>query len=114
MLPMPPRITRPSTWIDTITWKLAGVSEPIFTANNAPPREPIAPPIANASSLKRVVLIPIASAVCSSSRIAVQARPIREDAEAPRYERGETDEGEGEVVEVLRIAERQALRSPRR
>ena len=41
----------PSTWIETSTWKLAGVSDPIFTANKAPPRDPIAPPMANASSL---------------------------------------------------------------
>ena len=41
----------PSTWIETSTWNEAGVSEPIFTANSAPPTEPIAPPIANASSL---------------------------------------------------------------
>ena len=108
MLPMPPRITRPSTWIDTMTWKLAGVSEPILTANSAPPSEPIAPPIANASSLKRVVLIPIASAVCSSSRIAVQARPIARAGEPPGDEGGEAHEREREVVEVLRVAEGEA------
>ena len=54
------------------------VSDPMLTANSAPPSEPIAPPIANASSLNRVVLMPIASATCSSSRIAFHARPTRE------------------------------------
>ena len=73
---MPPRIATASTRIETSTLKLAGVRAPIWTANIAPPSEPIAPPIANASSLKRVMLTPIASAVCSSSRIAVHARPI--------------------------------------
>ena len=76
--PCRPRITIASAVIETMTSKLAGVSEPIFTANSAPPSEPTAPPIANASSLNRVVLMPIASATCSSSRIAFQARPIRE------------------------------------
>jgi hypothetical protein len=64
--------------IDTKIEKLAGVSEPMLTANRAPPSDPIAPPSANASSLNFVVLIPIASATCSSSRIAFHARPIRD------------------------------------
>ncbi len=75
---MPPRITIASAVIETMISKLAGVSEPILTANSAPPSDPIAPPMANARSLNRVVLMPIASATCSSSRIAFHARPMRE------------------------------------
>ncbi len=71
-------ITTASAVIDTVISKLAGVSDPMLTANSAPPSDPIAPPSANASSLNFVVLIPIASATCSSSRIAFHARPIRD------------------------------------
>ena len=39
---------------------------------------PNAAPMANASSLNLVRLMPIAPAAISSSRIAIQARPIRE------------------------------------
>ena len=80
MLPMPPRITIASAVIETMISKLAGVRDPIFTAKRAPPSEPTAPPVANARSLNRVVLMPMASATCSSSRIAFQARPMREPA----------------------------------
>jgi hypothetical protein len=78
-------ITTASAVMDTMISKLCGVSEPICTANRAPPSDPMNPPIANASSLYFVVLIPIASATCSSSRIAFQARPIRD--EASRHDR---------------------------
>ena len=53
-----------------------GRQGPDLDGEHRAPSEPIAPPIANASSLKRVMPTPIASAVCSSSRIAVHARPI--------------------------------------
>ncbi len=45
---------------------------------------PTAAPVAKARSLYRTVLIPMASATCSSSRMATQARPTREL--ASRYE----------------------------
>ena len=54
------------------------MSDPIFTAKSAPPTAPRAPPTADARSLYRTTLTPIASATCSSSRIAFQARPTRE------------------------------------
>ena len=65
-------------WIEMKNTKELGASEPICTANSAPPRLPMAAPHAKASSLYRTVLTPMASATCSSSRIAFQARPTRE------------------------------------
>ena len=102
---MPPRMTIASAVIETMISKLVGVSEPSFTANSAPPSEPIAPPIAKARSLYRVVLMPMASATCSSSRIAFHARPIRELGQTPRDEHREQDERQRQVVEVLGVSE---------
>ena len=50
-------------------WKLA---------NNTPATPPKEAPIAKASSFMLRVLMPIALAAISSSRIAIQARPMRE------------------------------------
>ncbi len=44
-------MTIASAVIETRIRKLAIVSDPRLTANSAPPRDPIAPPIAKASSL---------------------------------------------------------------
>ena len=78
MLPMPPRMITASAVIETTMLKPNGSSDPICTENRAPDRHPMAAPMAKASSLYLTVLIPIASATCSSSRMAFQARPIRD------------------------------------
>ncbi len=49
-------------------WKLANIT---------PDTPPKVAPMPNASSLRLRVLMPIALAATSSSRIAIQARPIR-------------------------------------
>ena len=49
-----------------------------FEALNTPARPAVVAPRANASSFVVTVLMPFAAAASSSSRIAFQARPIRE------------------------------------
>ena len=49
-----------------------------FEALNTPARPAVVAPRAKASSLVVTVLMPLAAAASSSSRIAFQARPIRE------------------------------------
>ncbi len=78
MLPIPPTITTTSTMIDTSSSKLFGNTDPTLAAKSAPPNEARMAPVTNASSLAVTMLMPMASATCSSSRIAIQARPIRE------------------------------------
>ena len=70
-----------------------GNTERCHEARKAPPIPAKAAPIANAWSLATVVLIPMARAASSSSRIACQAQPIRESrrrAEAARTRRRAT------------------------
>ena len=92
-----------SAVIETRILKLAGVSEPIFTANSAPPSEPIAPPIANASSLNRVVLIAhrVGDLLVLPHRVPGPPDPGRRQRHdtniASKHER------QRQVVEVLRI-----------
>ncbi len=58
--------------------KLSGVKNPTSLAKNTPARPEVDAPMANASSLTRVVLTPVACAAISSSRMAAQARPVRD------------------------------------
>ena len=58
--------------------KLSGVNEPTWLAKNTPAKPDVEAPMANASSLTLVVLIPVACAATSSSRTAAQERPSRE------------------------------------
>jgi len=78
MLPMPPSTTMHSTMMDSIRLKLSGLTKPWNPANSAPDAPPNIAPIANASSFILRVLMPIAPAAISSSRIAIQARPMRD------------------------------------
>ena len=64
--------------METRIVKLAGLSDPICTANSEPERLPMAAPVPKANSLYFTVLIPMASATCSSSRMAFHARPTLE------------------------------------
>ena len=81
MLPMPPRITMASAVIETRTHEARVVQRRRSARRTAPRRGTRSPPpIANARSLNLMVLTPIASATCSSSRIAFHARPTREAA----------------------------------
>ncbi|KAG0919297.1 hypothetical protein G6F32_016231 [Rhizopus arrhizus] len=76
--PMPPSTTMHRIEIDSISEKLSGLTKPCIDAHNAPAPPPTDAPIANASSLMLRVLMPIALAAISSSRMASHARPIRE------------------------------------
>ena len=75
---MPPSTTMATITIDSIRMKLSGEMKPWNAANIAPETPPKEAPIANASSLMLRVFTPIALAAISSSRIAIQARPMRE------------------------------------
>src|SRR5690606_12683399 len=78
MCPMPPSTTMQSTEIDSIRLKLSGLTKPCIAANRAPAIPPKDAPMAKASSLMLRVLMPMALAAISSSRMASQARPMRE------------------------------------
>ena len=75
---MPPSTTIASTAIDSVKEKDSGETKPWNEANKAPATPPKDAPIANASNLTLRVLMPIAFAAISSSRIATKARPKRE------------------------------------
>ena len=75
MLPMPPTITTTRMMIDTRIMKLFGNTEPTLAARTAPLTAAIMAPTTKAMSFALTVLMPIASATCSSSRMAIQARP---------------------------------------
>ena len=78
MLPMPPSTTIASTITDSTRMNDSGLMNPWIAANMPPAMPPNEAPIANASSLMLRVLMPIARAAVSSSRMASQARPMRE------------------------------------
>ena len=78
MLPMPPSTTIASTITDSTSTKLSGLMKPWIAENMPPAMPPNDAPIANARSLMLRVLMPIARAATSSSRIASHARPMRE------------------------------------
>jgi hypothetical protein len=62
--------------------KLCGLKN-CLVANRTPAKPDTDAPIANASSFSRTVGTPVASAAISSSRIAAQARPMRERSSRP-------------------------------
>src|SRR5258706_199478 len=78
MLPIPPSTTIDTTITDSTSTKLSGEMNPWTAANMPPATPPKLAPIAKASSFIEVVSMPIARAAVSSSRIASQARPMRE------------------------------------
>ena len=78
MLPIPPRMTIARTVNDTVNTNWSGQTIVSFEALKTPARPAVVAPSANASSLVVTVLIPLAAAASSSSRIAFQARPTRE------------------------------------
>jgi hypothetical protein len=78
MWPMPPSTTMHSTMIDSIRPKLSGLTNSWKPANRPPATPPKLAPMAKASSLTLRVLMPQALAAISSSRMATQARPMRE------------------------------------
>ncbi|VVE59679.1 hypothetical protein PSP20601_05603 [Pandoraea sputorum] len=75
---MPPSTTIESTTIDSQKVNDSGETKPWNAENMPPATPPNDAPIANASSLMLRVLMPIALAAISSSRMATQARPMRE------------------------------------
>src|SRR6266480_4173672 len=77
-LPMPPSTTIETTMIDSTSTKLSGEMKACMAENMPPASPPKLAPMAKASSFTLRVLMPIAAAAISSSRIASQARPIRE------------------------------------
>src|ERR1051325_2164244 len=78
MLPIPPSTTIATTMMDSTRTKLSGEMNPCIAENMPPARPPKLAPMAKASSFRLRVLMPIARAAISSSRIASQARPMRE------------------------------------
>ena len=78
MLPIPPSTTIARIVIDSSRMKLSGLTKP-WRPKKMTPENPAGPaPRAKARSFVVVLLIPIVCAASSSSRIAAQARPIRE------------------------------------
>ena len=75
---MPPSTTMDSTMTDSNSPKLSGLTNCCVAENIAPATPPNDAPIAKASSLTLRVLMPMAFAAISSSRIASHARPSRE------------------------------------
>ena len=63
---------------DSIRLKDSGEIKPWKEANSAPETPPKVAPMPKAVSLRLRVLMPMALAAISSSRIAIQARPMRE------------------------------------
>src|SRR3954470_6199095 len=78
MLPMPPSTTMASTITLSVRMKLSGLMKPWIAENMPPATPPNEAPIAKASSFMLRVLMPMERAASSSSRIASQARPMRE------------------------------------
>ena len=78
ILPMPPSTTIDTTMIDSTRMKLSGEMKAWMAENIPPAMPPKLAPMANASSFRLRVLMPIARAAISSSRIASHARPTRE------------------------------------
>ena len=75
---MPPSTTIASTMIDSNSPKLSGLTNSCVAEKMPPAMPPNDAPIANARSFTLRVLMPMALAATSSSRIASQARPSRE------------------------------------
>ncbi len=75
---MPPSTTIATIITLSIRLNDSGDTKPWNDANIEPDTPPKVAPIANASSFMLRVLMPIALAAISSSRMAIQARPMRE------------------------------------
>src|SRR5581483_1883962 len=78
MLPMPPSTTIDTTITDSTSTKLSGEMNAWIAENMPPAMPPKLAPIAKARSFMFRVLMPMARAAISSSRIASHARPMRE------------------------------------
>ena len=76
--PMPPSTTMASTAIDSVKENDSGETKPWNEANMAPATPPNEAPMEKASNFTLRVLMPMAFAAISSSRMATQARPRRE------------------------------------
>ena len=74
---MPPSTTIATIMIDSCRLNDSGEMKPWKVANIAPETPPKVAPMPKASSFRLRVLMPIALAATSSSRIAIQARPMR-------------------------------------
>src|SRR3954452_3813668 len=77
-VPMPPTITIARMRIDCVNRKVFGNTAPWSAAKSEPAEPENEAPMPNAQSFAEVVLMPTAAAAVSSSRIATQARPLRE------------------------------------
>src|SRR5262249_481919 len=77
-LPIPPSTSMPTPMMDWTRTKLSGEMNPCIAENMPPASPPKLAPMAKASSFRLRVLMPIARAAISSSRIASQALPMRE------------------------------------
>ena len=75
---MPPSTTMAMIITDSIRLKDSGETKPWKAANMAPETPPKVAPMPKASSFMLRVLMPMALAAISSSRMAIQARPMRE------------------------------------
>ena len=74
---MPPSTTIATIITDSGRLNDSGEMKPWKLANIAPETPPKVAPMPKASSFRLRVLMPIALAAISSSRIAIQARPMR-------------------------------------
>ena len=74
---MPPSTTIATIMIDSCRLNDSGEMKPWKVANITPETPPKVAPMPKASSFMLRVLMPIALAAISSSRIAIQARPMR-------------------------------------
>ena len=75
---MPPSTTIATIITDSIRLNDSGETKPWKAANMAPETPPKLAPMPKASSFMLRVLMPMALAAISSSRMAIQARPTRE------------------------------------
>ena len=75
---MPPSTTMATIITLSIRLNDSGETKPWKAANIEPETPPKAAPIAKASSFMLRVLMPMALAAISSSRMAIHARPMRE------------------------------------
>ena len=78
MWPMPPSTTMATIMTDSIRLNDSGDTKPWNAPNMAPATPPNDAPMAKASNFMLRVLMPMALAAISSSRMAIQARPMRE------------------------------------
>ena len=78
MLPMPPRTTIARIENETVERNWSGLTRVSFEALKTPARPAVDAPSAKASSFVVTVFRPLAAAASSSSRMAIQDRPMRE------------------------------------